>query len=69
MAALWNLPEINHWWLPNDEDYPSVARNVRSVQDHRPDDVISKGQRSQDQREIRGIFTRMSIKDEPQAAR
>ena len=35
MAALWQMPELNHWWLPNDEGYPEIVREVRALTDER----------------------------------
>ena len=63
MAALWNLPDINHWWLPDEEAYPAIARCVRSVLETRGEDV-DKRQRSQEQRDMRGIFSRLKITDD-----
>ena len=66
MAALWNDPEINHWWLPHEEEYPFVVRSVRSVMENRLGDMPT-GQRSQEQRDMKGIFAALSIKDIDQA--
>ena len=66
MAALWDLPDINHWWLPNEEAYPAVARSVRSVLEARSED-FDKRQRSQDQRDMRGIFAKLSLVDDNSA--
>ena len=30
MAELWGLPELRHWWLPNDEGYPPIVRSIRA---------------------------------------
>ncbi|KAL9131544.1 MAG: hypothetical protein Q9217_000558 [Psora testacea] len=65
MAALWGVPDINHWWLPNEEAYPSVVRSVRFLMDDRLNMDTKK--RSQDQREIKGIFANLTIKDEEKA--
>ena len=62
MAVLWHDPEINHWWLPNEEAYPSVVRSVRSVMEDRLRGT-SNLQRSKEQRDMRGIFAAMSIED------
>ena len=62
MATLWNLPEINHWWLPNEEAYPSVVRSVRLLLEDRLGD-IDPHQRSKKQRDMRGVFAEMSIQD------
>ena len=66
MAALWNDPEIHHWWLPNEEAYPPVVRSVRSLMGDRLGDKDS-GQRSKEQRDMRGIFAAMILKEVDQA--
>lgn len=60
MAALWNIPEINHWWLSNEEDYPLVVRNVRLVMEHSLEEADPR-QRSQEQRDMVGIFTSLNL--------
>lgn len=62
MAALWKLPEINHWWLPNEEAYPPVVRSIRLLLEDRLGD-INPQQRSKKQRDMRGVFADMSIQD------
>ena len=66
MATLWKLPDIHHWWLPNEEAYPAVARSVRSVLEARDED-FDKRQRSQDQRDMRGIFSKLKLTDDDHA--
>ena len=34
LAALWQKPEINDWWLP-DERSPSIIREVRAMTEER----------------------------------
>ncbi|KAI9368363.1 hypothetical protein BJX61DRAFT_524232 [Aspergillus egyptiacus] len=35
VATLWQLPELHHWWLPNDEGYPTIIRQVREMTEER----------------------------------
>lgn len=35
MAAHWQMPELTHWWLPNNEGYPEIVREVRALTDER----------------------------------
>ncbi|RAK99141.1 Zn(II)2Cys6 transcription factor [Aspergillus ibericus CBS 121593] len=35
LAALWQKPEINGWWLPDEEGYPSIIREVRAMTEER----------------------------------
>lgn len=63
MANLWSIPEINVWWLPNDEGCPAVVRSIRSFMEDRLPQAASKV-RSDDQRNIKAIFSRMTLKEE-----
>ncbi|GKZ56145.1 hypothetical protein AnigIFM50267_001675 [Aspergillus niger] len=35
LAASWQKPEVNRWWLPDDEGYPSIIREVRAMTEER----------------------------------
>ncbi|OJD14275.1 hypothetical protein AJ78_05352 [Emergomyces pasteurianus Ep9510] len=61
MAELWQLPELNHWWLPNEEGYPSLVREIRdwtSERDLKPRDTLRE-----DIRDLKTMFWRMSVED------
>ena len=64
MASLWGLPEINnHWWIPDEQLCPSVVRSIRSCMGDRLPQVATRS-RSEDQRNIKGIFPSLTIQDE-----
>lgn len=65
MADEWNVPEINDWWLPDENACPPV---VRSIQAFMEDRVPQEGgqSRSEDQRNIKGIFSKLSFFENPQ---
>ncbi|KAJ6012072.1 hypothetical protein N7499_012957 [Penicillium canescens] len=31
LAAIWQTPEIEHWWLPNEEGYTDIIREIRAL--------------------------------------
>ena len=64
MAELWGIPEINDWWLPDEGTCPPVVRSVRSfIGDRLP---YAEGEsRSEDQRNIKGIFSQISLHGSP----
>lgn len=31
LAAIWQTPEIEHWWLPNEEGYTGIIREIRAL--------------------------------------
>ncbi|KAK2811673.1 hypothetical protein FQN50_002018 [Emmonsiellopsis sp. PD_5] len=61
MADLWKLPEVAHWWLPNDEGYPSLIREIREWTNERatkPRDAFRE-----DLRDLKTMFWRMNVDD------
>ena len=64
MAELWGIPEINDWWLPDGGTCPPVVRSVRSSIGNRLPYAESES-RSEDQRNIKGIFSQVSLHGSP----
>ena len=64
MSNLWKIPDLRNWWLPNDEGYPAVVRNIRSSMENRLPTNIYRS-RSEDQRNIKSIFAHLSLDDPP----
>ena len=60
MAELWGIPEINEWWLPDEGICPPVVRGVRSFMGNRLPHTEGES-RSEDQRNIKGIFSQLSL--------
>ncbi|RAL11592.1 Zn(II)2Cys6 transcription factor [Aspergillus homomorphus CBS 101889] len=61
MAALWQLPQIDRWWLPNDESYPKIIREVRAMTEERinhPRDHFRE-----DVRDMKALFWNISLDD------
>ncbi|RAH40541.1 Zn(II)2Cys6 transcription factor [Aspergillus brunneoviolaceus CBS 621.78] len=61
MAAIWQLPEIDRWWLPNDENYPDLVREVRAMTEERithPRDHFRE-----DVRDMKALFWNISLDD------
>ena len=66
MAELWSIPEVNEWWLPDEGTCPPVVRSVRSFMENRLPQAEGES-RSEDQRNIKGIFSRLSLHESPTA--
>ena len=66
MAELWGLPELRHWWLPNDEGYPPIVRSIRAFIEDRTQPRPQA--QSEDVRNMRAIFSKMSIQSQPKSA-
>lgn len=66
MAELWGIPEVNEWWLPDYGACPPVVRSVRSFMENRLPQAEGES-RSEDQRNIKGIFSQLSLHESPKA--
>ncbi|KAE8372714.1 hypothetical protein BDV26DRAFT_273513 [Aspergillus bertholletiae] len=61
LATVWQSPEVNHWWLPNDEGYPNIIREVRAMTEersHNPRDNFRESVRN-----LRSLFWNISLDD------
>lgn len=63
LAQLWGLPEISHWWLPNDEGYPAIVRSIRAFMEGRPLHANIQA-KSEDVRTLKAIFSKLSVEDD-----
>jgi hypothetical protein len=63
MSALWGLPEVKHWWLPNNEGYRPIIRSIRSFINDRT--MTPRDQSGEDLRSMKAIFSKMKLDDRP----
>lgn len=66
VAQLWCLPEVCHWWLPNDEGYSSIVSSIREFMEYRSagDSSGAGGKtKSEDLRNLKAIFSKISMHD------
>ncbi|KAL4880451.1 hypothetical protein BJY04DRAFT_191296 [Aspergillus karnatakaensis] len=59
LAALWQLPELNHWWLPNDEEYPTLIREVREMTEERTTNPRDNFRESV--RDMKAVFGKLNL--------
>lgn len=64
MADEWGVPEVNDWWLPDENACPPVVRTVQAFMEDRLPQVEGQS-RSEDQRNIKGIFSELSFHEIP----
>lgn len=64
MADEWGVPEVNQWWLPDANACPPIVRSVQSFMEDRVPQEEGQS-RSEDQRHIKGIFSKLSLHDRP----
>lgn len=62
MLEQWGV-EPSDWWLPNDERCPRIIRSIKNFILERT--TAPKDQTSEDLREMRGIFSTLTISDSP----
>ncbi|KAG2413655.1 hypothetical protein HFD88_002844 [Aspergillus terreus] len=61
LATVFQLPELNHWWLPNDEGYPEIIREVRAMTEERTTNPRDNFRESV--RDMRTLFWNISLDD------
>lgn len=66
MAELWGIPEVNERWIPDEGTCPPVVRSIRSFMENRLPQAEGES-RSEDQRNIKGIFSQLSLHEKPKA--
>lgn len=55
--------EQSDWWLPNDEACPPIIRSIKDFITDRT--TAPKDQASEDLREMKGLFSTLTISDSP----
>jgi len=66
MAELWKIPEIRHWWLPHDQGYPAIVRDIRSFIEDRIMQIHNQP-KSEDVRTMKTIFSKLSVQHSGQS--
>ncbi|RDW90768.1 Zn(II)2Cys6 transcription factor [Aspergillus mulundensis] len=61
LAAIWQLPEINDWWLPDGKDYPSIIRQVREMTAERTTNPRDDYRESV--RDMKAVFGKLNLDD------
>ena len=62
MALLWGAPEVEDWWLPNEEGYLPILKEIRTLIEERVRKAREEGKDgSDDLRDIKAVFSRMNV--------
>ncbi|KAJ5081687.1 hypothetical protein NUU61_009951 [Penicillium alfredii] len=61
LAAMWQLPEIHYWWLPNDEGYPDIVREIRSMTEERMNQPRDNFR--ENVRDMKSLFWKLNVDD------
>jgi hypothetical protein len=61
LAEIWGIPEVNDWWLPNDEGYPDVVREIRKMTLERV--TNPRDNFREDVRDLKTLFWKMNISE------
>ncbi|OQE32035.1 hypothetical protein PENSTE_c001G08463 [Penicillium steckii] len=62
LGAIWQLPELAHWWLPNDEGYYEIIREIRALSAERmsqPRDDFRENVR-----DMKSLFWKLNVDDQ-----
>ncbi|KAL2834419.1 hypothetical protein BDW59DRAFT_47201 [Aspergillus cavernicola] len=59
LAALWQLPDIHHWWLPNNENFPTIIREVRKMTEERTNNPRDNFRESV--RDMKAVFGNLNL--------
>ncbi|KAJ5112495.1 hypothetical protein N7532_000540 [Penicillium argentinense] len=62
LGAIWQIPELEHWWLPNDEGYYDIIREIRALSAERmsqPRDDFRENVR-----DMKSLFWKLSVDDQ-----
>lgn len=62
---MWQLPEINHWWLPNDEGYSNIIREIRSLTDERSS--RPRDEMRENVRDMKSLFGKLNLNEDGQS--
>lgn len=63
MSQIWGIPEVKHWWLPNDEGYSDIVREIRKMTEERT--TNPRDNFREDVREMKTLFGKMNVDDSP----
>ena len=62
MAQTWGLPELNHFWLPEDEACPQIVRSIHTFMENRLPQPEGRS-RGEDQQNMKGLFSKLRIEE------
>ncbi|MCJ1478554.1 hypothetical protein MMC13_007235 [Lambiella insularis] len=63
IAELWNIPDIEIWWFPNEDGYPPIIKSIRAFIEERTREPRDQG--SEDVRNIKSMLPKLDIDDSP----
>jgi hypothetical protein len=70
MAEMWREPDVNRWWLPNDEGFSPLLRDIHAFMKERAVAYEqSRGDELRDDvRDMKAIFSKLNIDDSPKSS-
>ena len=64
LAAIWQDPELNYWWLPHDDGYPEIVREIRAMTEERTSNPRDNFR--EDVRNMKAVFGKLNLgREEP----
>lgn len=69
MAELWHDQAVTRWWLPNDEGFHPLLRDIRHFTNERTKDSgQTLDDKSEGLRDMRAIFSKLNIDESPRSS-
>lgn len=68
MAEMWREPDVNHWWLPNDEGFSPLLRDIRAFIKERAEAYEPGDELRDDVRDMKAILSKLNIDDSPKSS-
>ncbi|KAL1992181.1 hypothetical protein VTN49DRAFT_4213 [Thermomyces lanuginosus] len=61
LAEVWQIPELNEWWVPNEDGCPPIIKEIRALTEERT--TNPRDHFREDLRDMKSLFKRLSFDD------
>jgi hypothetical protein len=61
IADVWQIPEVNDWWLPDDQGCPDIVKEIRALTEERT--ANPRDDLHEDIRDMKSVFRKINIDD------
>jgi Fungal specific transcription factor domain len=70
MAEMWREPDVNRWWLPHDEGFTPLLRDIRAFIKERAltSEQLKGDELRDDVRDMKAIFSKLNLDDSPKSS-
>lgn len=61
VSEIWQIPEVNHWWLPDEDTYPNIMKEIRALTEERT--TNPRDNFREDIRDMKSLFGKLNLDD------